>query len=277
MLAGAAHAQKPGGSSPSASSSISRFDPLKVGVYDTSTETAAAAIFDTLTTLDDKGEAQPKLALFWTHSDDFQDLDFSCGPASSSRTARRSTPEAVKAIRTGQKDPANKCRCAFYIAYITTCRRRRTDGGLQSERSRGELAGVFTLQSSNNVIHRRRRGRQGDDYNRIPSVPDRSPQSCDAGAALVLRKIRIIGTRERLSRPDRSEAAAGRAVALRQPAIGRGGYHLDDEVIDADNIQKAQKGPQDDGPFLCRLGRLGLRLQPTKVAPFDDVGCARRW
>ena len=42
----------------------------------------------------------------------------SCGPASSSTTARRSTREAVKANFDRQKDPANKCRCAFYIANI---------------------------------------------------------------------------------------------------------------------------------------------------------------
>ena len=33
---------------------INGFDPLKVGVYDTSAEIAAALIFDTLTSLDDK-------------------------------------------------------------------------------------------------------------------------------------------------------------------------------------------------------------------------------
>ena len=51
---------------------IPGFDPLKVGVYDTSANTAAAAIFDTLMTLDDKGEPKPKLALSWEHSEDFK-------------------------------------------------------------------------------------------------------------------------------------------------------------------------------------------------------------
>ena len=56
-LAGAAHAQKQGGSiTVGLELDIPGFDPLKVGVYDTSAETAAAAIFDTLTTLDEKGE-----------------------------------------------------------------------------------------------------------------------------------------------------------------------------------------------------------------------------
>ena len=59
-------AQKPGGSiTVGLELDIPGFDPLKVGVFDTAAETAAAAIFDTLTYLDDKGEPQPKLALSW--------------------------------------------------------------------------------------------------------------------------------------------------------------------------------------------------------------------
>ena len=56
LFAGAAHAQKQGGSiTVGLELDIPGFDPLKVGVFDTSAETAAAAIFDTLTYLDDKG------------------------------------------------------------------------------------------------------------------------------------------------------------------------------------------------------------------------------
>ena len=51
-----ASAQKPGGSiTVGLELDIPGFDPLKVGVYDTSAETAAAAIFDTLVALDDNG------------------------------------------------------------------------------------------------------------------------------------------------------------------------------------------------------------------------------
>ena len=71
LLASPASAQKQGGSiTVGLEADIPGFDPLKVGVFDTSTEIAAAAIFDTLTYLDDKREVQPKLALSWTHSDD---------------------------------------------------------------------------------------------------------------------------------------------------------------------------------------------------------------
>ena len=94
LLAGPASAQKQGGSvTMGLELDIAGFDILKVGVYDTAALTAASALFDTLTTLDDKGVAQPKLALSWTHSEDFKTWTLSCGPASNSPTARRSTPK----------------------------------------------------------------------------------------------------------------------------------------------------------------------------------------
>ena len=64
-----AHAQKQGGSiTVGLELDIPGFDPLKVGVFDTSAETAAAAIFDTLVSLGNDGKPQPKLALSWTPS-----------------------------------------------------------------------------------------------------------------------------------------------------------------------------------------------------------------
>ena len=112
-------AQKSGGSiTVGQELDIPGFDPLKVGVFDTSAETAAAAIFDTLTTLDDKGEAQPKLALSWTHSDDFKTWTFKLRPGVKFQDGTPFNAEAVKENFDRQKDPANKCRCAFYIAYV---------------------------------------------------------------------------------------------------------------------------------------------------------------
>jgi len=58
LFAGAASAQKQGGSiTVGLEADIPGFDPLKVGVFDTAALTAAAAIFDTLVYLDDKGVA----------------------------------------------------------------------------------------------------------------------------------------------------------------------------------------------------------------------------
>src|SRR5581483_9684535 len=76
-----ASAQKQGGSiTVGQELDIPGFDPLKVGVYDTSANTAAAAIFDTLAGMDDKGEPKPKLALSWTPSEDYKTWTFKLRP-----------------------------------------------------------------------------------------------------------------------------------------------------------------------------------------------------
>src|SRR3954452_1475808 len=119
LLASPAIAQKQSGSiTVGLELDIAGFDPLKVGVFDTASFTAAAAIFDTLTTLDDKGQPQPKLALSWSHSDDFKTWTFKLRPGVKFHDGTPFNAEAAKANYVRQKDPANKCRCAFYIAYI---------------------------------------------------------------------------------------------------------------------------------------------------------------
>src|SRR5436305_5561967 len=119
LSASPALAQKPGGSiTVGLELDIPGFDPLKVGVYDTAALTAAAAIFDTLVYLDEKGEPQPKLAQSWTHSDDYKTWTFKLRPGIKFHDGTPLNAEAVKANFDRQKDPANKCRCAFYIAYI---------------------------------------------------------------------------------------------------------------------------------------------------------------
>src|SRR5260221_5613095 len=119
LLASPASAQKPGGSiTMGLELDISGFDPLKVGVFDTAGFTAAAAIFDTVTYLDDKGVAQPKLALSWTHSDDFKTWTFKLRPGVKFHDGTPFNAEAAKANFDRQKDPANKCRFAFYISAI---------------------------------------------------------------------------------------------------------------------------------------------------------------
>src|SRR5450631_4435721 len=119
LIATPASAQKQGGSITfGLELDIAGFDPLKVGVFDTASFTAAAAIFDTLVALDDKGEPQPKLALSWTHSDDFKTWTFKLRPGVKFHDGTPFNAEAVKVNFDRQKDPANKCRCAFYIAFI---------------------------------------------------------------------------------------------------------------------------------------------------------------
>src|SRR6266404_4962365 len=120
LLAPPVHAaQKQGGSiTVGLELDIPGFDPLKVGVFDTSAETAAAAIFDTLVTLDEKGQPQPKLALSWAHSDDYKTWTFKLRPGVKFHDGTPFNAQAVKENFDRQKDPANKCRCAFYIAFI---------------------------------------------------------------------------------------------------------------------------------------------------------------
>src|ERR1700712_2259568 len=119
LLAAPAWAQKPGGSiTVGLELDIPGFDPLKVGVFDTAALTAASAIFESLTYIDDKGVVQPRLALSWTHSDDFRTWTFKLRPGVKFHDGTPFNAEAYKANFDRQKDPANKCRCAFYIAGI---------------------------------------------------------------------------------------------------------------------------------------------------------------
>src|SRR5947208_1518902 len=59
---------------------VAGFDPLKVGVYDTSGFMVAAALFDTLTGRDAQGKATPRLALSWTHAEDYKTWTFKLRP-----------------------------------------------------------------------------------------------------------------------------------------------------------------------------------------------------
>jgi len=119
VAVGPAGAQKQGGSIIVGTElDIPGFDPLKVGVFDTSAQMAAALIFDTLTGRDGEGAVVPKLALSWTHSDDYKTWTFRLR---SNVTFHDGTPfnaEAVSWKYARHKDPKNKCGCAFGIQYI---------------------------------------------------------------------------------------------------------------------------------------------------------------
>src|SRR5262245_22873472 len=55
---------------------IAGFDPLKVGVYDTSPNIAASLFLEQLARLGEDGKVKPSLALSWTPSDDFRTWTF---------------------------------------------------------------------------------------------------------------------------------------------------------------------------------------------------------
>lgn len=248
LFAGNAQAQKQGGSiTVGLELDIPGFDPLKVGVFDTAAETAAAAIFDTLTSLDDKGEVQPKLALSWSHSDDFKTWTFKLRPGVKFHDGTPFNAEAAKLNFDRQKDPANKCRCAFYISYIHDAQ-APDDLTLVYNLNDPQvnMPALMTLQSSNNVMQSPTAWKtKGEDYNRNPvGTGPYVLKSWTAGDRMVLEKNPDYWNKGHpyLDRivlkplPD----AQSRFASLQS---GEADIIWDDEA-DADNIQKAQKDPK---------------------------------
>src|SRR5882724_677364 len=269
-----ASAQKQGGSATiGLELDIPGFDPLKVGVFDTAAGTAAAAIFDTLTTLDDKGVAQPKLALSWTPSEDFKTWTFKLRPGVKFHDGTPFNAEAVKANVDRQKDPANRCRCAFYISFIHdvqapdefTLVYNLNDPAMN-------LPAVQSFPGVNNTMQSPTAWKtKGDDYNRNPvgtgpyilkswaagdrMVLERNPDYWNKGHPyldrIVLKPL-----------PD----AQSRFASLQS---GEADIVWDDEY-DPDNIQKAQKDSKMTVHTYIGSGAQVYAFN-TKTPPFDDV------
>jgi 4-phytase/acid phosphatase/peptide/nickel transport system substrate-binding protein len=278
LAASAAQAQKQGGSiAVGLELDIAGFDPLKVGVFDTSANMAASLIFDTLTYLDDKADAQPKLAVSWTHSDDYKTWTFKLRPGVKFHDGSPFDAYAVKFNFDRQKDPKNKCRCAFYIANVKAL--EATD----------DLTVVFhladpsvnwpkilTIPSSNNVVQSPAAIQaKGDDYNRNPvGTGPFILKSWSAGDRMVLERNPNYWNKGRpyLDRvvmrplPD----AQARFASLE---AGESDLIWDDE-FDADNIFKAKKNPAFTVHTHAGSGATVYALN-TKVAPFDDLRVRR--
>ena len=170
----------------------------------------------------------------------------------------------MKANFDRQKDPANKCRCAFYIAYIhdvqapdeLTVVYNLNDPAVN-------LPALMTIQSSNNVIQSPTAWKtKGDDYNRNPvGTGPYILKSWTAGDRMVLERNPDYWNKGHpyLDRivlkplPD----AQSRFASLQS---GEADIVWDDEY-DADNIQKAQKDPKMTVHTYAGSGRRGLRLQ----------------
>jgi len=274
VFATPASAQKQGGSiTVGLELDIPGFDPLKVGVFDTSAESAAAAIFDTLTTLDEKGEPKPKLALSWTHSDDFKTWTFKLRSGVKFHDGTPFNAQAVKENFDRQKDPANKCRCAFYVAFIhdvqapdeLTVVYNLNDPSVN-------LASLLTVQSSNFVVQSPTAWKtKGDDYNRNPvGTGPYILKSWNAGDRMVLEKNPDYWNKGHpyLDRiilkplPD----AQSRFASLQS---GEADIIWDDEA-DPDNIQRAQKDPKLAVHSYVGSGASVSAIN-TKAAPLDDV------
>ncbi|VIO70021.1 Glutathione-binding protein GsiB [Bradyrhizobium ivorense] len=273
-VAAPASAQKSGGSlTVGQELDIPGFDPLKVGVYDTSANTAAAAIFDTLATLNDKGEPVPKLAVSWSHSDDYKTWTFKLRPGVKFHDGTPFNAQAVKENFDRQKDPANKCRCAFYISNIISV---QTTDDLTVVYNFSDPAVNFpatqSIQSSNNVMQSPTAWKtKGDDYNRNPvGTGPYILKSWTAGDRMVLEKNPDYWDKGKpyLDRiilkplPD----AQSRFASLQS---GEADIVWDDEA-DADNILKAQKDSKLTVHTYKGSGAAVYAVN-TKNPPFDDI------
>src|SRR5438874_1820977 len=274
LFEGAAQAQKPGGSiTVGLELDIPGFDPLKVGVFDTAALTAAAALFDTLTYLDDKGVPQPKLAVSWNHSDDFKTWTFKLRPGVKFHDGTPFNAAAYKANFDRQKDPANKCRCAFYIAAVT------------SVEAPDELTLVYNLKdpavnfpslysyaNQNAAIHSPTAWKtKGDDYNRNPvGTGPYVMKSWTAGDRMILEKNPDYWDKDKVYL-DRITLKPLPDSQSRFASLQSGEVDLiwDDEY-DADNIQKAQKDSKLTVHTYVGSGA-AVNAVNTKVAPLDDV------
>jgi peptide/nickel transport system substrate-binding protein len=274
LSASPASAQKQGGSiTVGLELDIPGFDPLKVGVFDTSAETAAAAIFDTLTYLDDNGEPQPKLALSWTHSEDFKNWSFKLRPGVKFHDGTPFNAQAVKENFDRQKDPANKCRCAFYIAYIHDVQALDDLTVVYNLNDpQVNLPALMTLQNSNEVMQSPTAWKtKGDDYSRNPvGTGPYILKSWTAGDRMVLEKNPEYWNKghpylDRITLKPLPDAQS-RFASLQS---GEADIIWDDEA-DADNIQRAQKDPKMTVHTFAGSGAAVYAFN-TKVAPFDDL------
>jgi len=253
---------------------IPGFDVLKVGVYDTAALTASSALFDTLTTLDANGKAQPKLALSWEPSEDFKMWTFKLRPGVKFHDGTPFNAAAFKANFDRQKDPANKCRCAFYIANI------------KDVQAPDELTVVFNLTdpsvnfpalgisyaNQNGAVHSPTAWKtRADDYNRNPvGTGPYILKSWTAGDRMILEKNPDYWDKDKIYF-DRITLKPLPDAQSRFASLQSGEVDLvwDDEYS-ADNIQKAQK---DSKLTVHTYAGSGAQVYAfnTKVAPFDDI------
>ena len=256
---------------------ISGFDPLKVGVFDTAAESAAALIFDTLTTLDDEGKPQGKLADSWSHSDDFKTWTFRLRPGVIFHDGTPFNAQAVAWNYARQKDPNNHCRCAFYVQALTSVE-AADDLTVVFHLNDGSklLPTLLSLPSSNNVIQSPSAiQRLGDAYNRNPvGTGPFIVKSWNAGDRMVLERNPNYWNRghpylDRVVLRPLPDAQSRFASLL----AGETDLVWADET-EAENIQKARQDPALKVLTYAGSGA-GVSVFNTKVAPFDDVRVRR--
>ncbi len=274
LFAGAAAAQKQGGSiTVGLELDIPGLDPIKVGVYDTAAESAAALIFDTLTTLDDIGKAVPKLAESWTHSDDFKTWTFKLRPGVKFHDGTPFNAQAVAFNYARQKDPNNHCRCAFYIQFINKVEAVDDLTVVFHLRDPSvDLPAVISPPAVNNPIHSPTAIQKlGDDYNRNPvGTGPFVLKSWLAGDRLVLERNADYWNKghpylDRVVLRPLPDAQA-RFASLQS---GESDLVWDDE-FDSDNILRAKNDPALTVHSYTGSGATVYAFN-TKGAPFEDA------
>ena len=248
---------------------IAGFDPLKVGVYDTSPNIAASLFLEQLTRLGEDGKPKPSLALSWSASEDFKTWTYKLRPDVKFSDGTPFNAQAVAFNFNRQKDPKNNCRCAFYIANTL------------SVEAKDDLTVVYTLKDpavnhpalltrpdQNSTIHSPTAIQtKGDDYNRNPvgtgpfvikswtagdrMVLERNPDYWNKGKPnldrVVLRPL-----------PDAQSRFASLVVGRDRRGVGR-------RVRGRQHRPRAQE-QRAAGPRLCRLGRRRRRHQHQGAA-----------
>jgi 4-phytase/acid phosphatase/peptide/nickel transport system substrate-binding protein len=272
--AGVAQAQKQGGSiTVGLELDITGFDPLKVGVYDTAGGMAASLIFDSLTTLDNDGRAQPKLALSWEASEDLKKWTFKLRPGVTFHDGTPFDAKALKANFDRQKDPANKCRCAQYITNflsVDVVDDHTVTYNLKDPAPM--LPEMVSVPSSNFVVQSPTAwAAKGDDYNRNPvGTGPFILKSWTAGDRLVLEKNPNYWNKGKpyldrvIMRPLPDNQARFASLMAGESDI------IWDDAYDYDNIKKA-KGDKNLTVYEYTGSGAAVSAFNTKVAPLDDV------
>ena len=278
LAAAPAAAQKQGGSVTLGTElDIPGFDPIKVNVFDTAAQMAAALSFDTLTARDDNGDAVPKLALSWTHSEYFKTWIFKLRPGVTFHDGTSFNAAAVAWKYDRHKDPKNKCGCAFPIQFIDKVEARDDlTVVFRLKEPSAELATLLSFPGANNVIYSPTAVEKlGDDYNRHP-----------VGTGPFIVKSWIVGDRMVVERNpnywnkghpylDRVELRPLPDQQARFASLRSGVSELIwDDVFDSDNILRAKQDPSLTVHTYTGTGA-GPYAFNTKSPPFDDVRVRR--
>ena len=272
VLAAPAAAQKQGGTATlGLELDIPGFDPLKIGVYDTAARSAAALLFDTLTTLDEEGAPQPKLAQSWTSSEDFKVWTFKLQPRVKFSDGTPFNAEAVKFNYDRMRDPNNHCSCAFYLSNIVqieapdelTLIFRLRDPSVNTPALLAAPV-VTTAYHSPAAVER-----LGADYNRNP-----------VGTGPFVLKSWVAGDRLVLERnPHYWRAAYPRLdkVILRPLPDAQARFASlqagETDIIWDDNFDNIEKAKKDKSLVVYEYTGSGAAVAAfnTKVPPFDDL------